>query len=848
MLMKPMIKAYFAAVLMASFVMASLLAASFLLVGCGSSTCNSQYADCPSFTSSSSSGSSSSGSGSGSSGSGSSSGSSSSANAGPFTVGGTVIGLTGTGLVLEDNGGDNLTISQNGAFTFATAIISGGSYQVTVLTQPSNQALPCSVSNGIGNATGNVTNIQITCGNTFTVGGSISGLQGSGLVLQDNGGNNLTVTGTGAVNFTFTTPLAGGTSYAVTILTQPSNPGQTCTVSNGSGTASGNVTGVQITCPQSGFTVGGTVVGLVNGPGDTVELMNNGGDNILVTGNNTNFIFPTLLSSGGAFDVSLFSQPTSQPQACVVIGYEGIATGNVSSIDVDCQHNDWTWIDGPNTSNAYGTASLPPPAPPARDPNAPGGRQFAASWTDHSGNKWIFGGWGLDMTGATPPNLAGLLNDLWLWSPSLQGWIPAGVPISTVSSGGVTTDTPNFLPDESTDNLGGTSPGGRWGSVTWSDTSGNIWLFGGQGNSTTGTGLLNDIWEFTPGSYDITTPAPPATPTHIGSYTETGTWTAVSGTATQDQPGAYPATPGTAGGGPGGRWGAAFATDSTDSNVWVFGGQGFDSAGNLGLLNDLWKYNIGTQTWTWMGPTNSKVSQNNGVYGTQGTPLAANAPGPGGRQAAMLWVDNAGNLWLFGGLGLDSAGTRNPGSLSGLASGTTNPDGALLNDLWKYNIATREWTWVSGGGATGLADQTGVYGTEQVSAAGNVPGSRWGSVGFVDALNNVWVIGGWGYASTTDQSTGYLNDVWQYVQSTGQWIWWKGSTDVNQSGYFPSNIPPMWDVPYVQNTPGGRFGASSWQQDAFDYFWIFGGEGVDVAGASNPLDDFLTYLPFPKPQ
>jgi len=833
MLVKPMIKPLF-------FI--ALIMASAVLVGCGGKGCNPSLSSvCANASSSSSSG----------SGTGSGTGAGPGAvSSGPFTIGGNVIGLTGTGLVLEDNGGDDLTINQSGAFTFKVLITGGGNYTVTVKTQPANQALPCSVTNATGTAKANVTDVQVTCGNTFTVAGTVSGLQGSGLVLQDNGGDNLSVGGTGNVNFTFATPLAGGASYAVTILTQPSNPGQTCSVSNGSGTATGNVTTVQVTCPQTGFTIGGSLVGLVNGTGDTVELMNNGGDNILVTGNNTNFIFPTLVTAGGAYDISIFAQPTSQTQPCVIIGYEGVANFNISNTIIDCQHNDWTWIDAPNTANNFGTASLPPATPPSHDTNVPGGRQFAASWTDSGGNMWLYGGWGLEVSGKTPPDLPGLLDDLWLYSPSSNGWIPAGVPINSATVSGVTTDQADLTIDQNTGEPSGFNPGGRWGSVSWSDGAGNLYLFGGQCScGPVATGLMNDLWKFTPSGYDITTPPPPATPTHIGSYTETGTWTnpGAAGAANYGTQGVTAAS-----NLPGARWGAAFTTDPSKTTVWVFGGQGLDSGGsggNLGLLNDLWKYTIsgpGAGQWTWMGPTNSNVGQNNGVYGTQGTAAATNAPG--GRQQAMLWVDGSGDVWLFGGLGLDSAGTRNPGSLNGLGNGTTTPDGALLNDLWKYNIGTGQWTWVSGGGATGLADQTGIYGTQQVPAAGNVPGSRWGSTGFIDASNNIWLISGWGYGSTTVKSTGYLNDVWQYIQSTGQWIWWKGSSDVNQAGSFPTDIPPSWGVPYVKNTPGGRFGAASWKQDPLFYFWIFGGEGFDAGGTSGRLSDLLTYLPFPQPQ
>src|SRR5215472_1304116 len=83
---------------------------------------------------------------------------------------------------------------------------------------------------------------------TYSVGGSVSGLSGT-VVLQDNGGDNLSVSANGS--FTFATKLAGGSAYAVTVLSQPA--GQTCAVSGGSGSVgSANVTGVGVTCTTSG--------------------------------------------------------------------------------------------------------------------------------------------------------------------------------------------------------------------------------------------------------------------------------------------------------------------------------------------------------------------------------------------------------------------------------------------------------------------------------------------------------------------------------------------------------------------------------------------------------------------
>jgi 6-phosphogluconolactonase (cycloisomerase 2 family) len=183
-----------------------------------------------------------------------------------YSIGGTVSGLTGTGLVLQDNGGDNLSVSQNGAFTFATKINSGAAYSVTVMTQPSGQT--CTVANGSGTASGNVTNVAVSCtaatAGTVTIGGTVTGLSGTGLVLQDNGGDNLTVSQNGT--FTFATALATGTAYAVTVATQPT--GQTCTVTNGTGTtASSNVTNVAVSCSAATAAVGKFAYVANNGDG-----------------------------------------------------------------------------------------------------------------------------------------------------------------------------------------------------------------------------------------------------------------------------------------------------------------------------------------------------------------------------------------------------------------------------------------------------------------------------------------------------------------------------------------------------------------------------------------------------
>jgi len=169
-----------------------------------------------------------------------------------YTVGGTVTGLTGSGLVLRNNGGDDLPVTVAGTFTFATEVGQGAAFVVTVFTQPTNPTQACVVANGSGlMGNRNITTVAVDCKNTYTVGGTVTGLTGSGLILQNNGGNDLAVPASGA--FAFPTGLVTAATYAVSVKTQPSSPTQSCVVTNGTGViAAANVTNVSVECAGAG--------------------------------------------------------------------------------------------------------------------------------------------------------------------------------------------------------------------------------------------------------------------------------------------------------------------------------------------------------------------------------------------------------------------------------------------------------------------------------------------------------------------------------------------------------------------------------------------------------------------
>jgi len=157
-----------------------------------------------------------------------------------YTISGTVVGmLSGQSVTLQNNSGDNLTVSDNTSFSFTTEVASGATYLVTILTQPTGQTCTPNLNSGV--VSDNVSDVSIICSYTvYSVSGSVSGLSGT-IVLQNNYGNDQTLTSDGSFSFR----VASSAKYNVRVKTQPNGK---CTVSNGSGTVSADVDNVSVGC------------------------------------------------------------------------------------------------------------------------------------------------------------------------------------------------------------------------------------------------------------------------------------------------------------------------------------------------------------------------------------------------------------------------------------------------------------------------------------------------------------------------------------------------------------------------------------------------------------------------
>jgi N-acetylneuraminic acid mutarotase len=423
-----------------------------------------------------------------------------------------------------------------------------------------------------------------------------------------------------------------------------------------------------------------------------------------------------------------------------------------------------------NASGVYGTRGT------AAANNTPGARRQPIAWTDASGNFWLFGG-------NSAGNVA-MLNDLWEYSPSAGQWVwQAGSDVVGAAASYGSQGAPAASND----------PGAREGSASWTDVAGNLWLFGGDNLAAQKWQEFNDLWSYNPA---------------------TAQWTWVGGSSTAANAGSYGSLGVPAAGNlPPARTDAISWVDSAGV-FWMFGGAQLKSDGSyLAVFNDLWSYNPATGLWTWVGGASTPDAT--GVYGTQGTAAASNIPGA--RMGGSVWQDGSGNVWLFGGLGLGSAGLTQE-----------------FSDLWKYSPVSGQWTWI--GGSAGV-NAAGVYGTQRASTAGSGPGARASAVSWKDQSGNFWLFGGYGYAQVGN--AGNLNDLWEYDLGAGVWTWIGGSSSIAA----PANYG-IQGAPSISNVPGAREQAVGWA-DSSGTLWLFGGFGFDSSGVEGDLNDLWSFTQSP---
>jgi|GEM_PF-962606 len=283
--------------------------------------------------------------------------------------------------------------------------------------------------------------------------------------------------------------------------------------------------------------------------------------------------------------------------------------------------NQWTWVNGPNTT---GQAPVAPSKGVAATTNNPGALSSPIFWRDADNNFWLYGGW----------NGSASYNRLWKYDPAANTW--------TWVSGDNTTNANGVYGTAGTP---GGQPGARNNGTGWADLSGNFWIFGGGGRDATSSSdvILGDLWRYSPSANQWTWMKGPKTGGSAAVYGTRGV-----GAATND---------------PGSRAGVRSWVDIY-GNGWIY--SGISSAGTYG---DAWKYDAVADQWIWMKGTD--LLNQKPVFGTLTLPGANNRPGGSGSD--VVWTDRTGNFWTFGGWGWNTNGQYNLNTIWRLAPAPTSP-------------------------------------------------------------------------------------------------------------------------------------------------------------------------------
>lgn len=316
------------------------------------------------------------------------------------------------------------------------------------------------------------------------------------------------------------------------------------------------------------------------------------------------------------------------------------------------------------------------------------------------------------------------------------------------------------------------NPGARQGAMNWRGVDGSLWMFGGYGYGVTISNpprWLNDLWQ-----YDRTL----------------GRWIWRSGSTVHSAAGVHGVMGvESADSTPGARHTSTTWTDD-QGHLWLFGGYGPNGV----RLNDLWRYNTITGLWTWM--KGASTAWQAGVYSGPPESLV-----PSGRHGATGWFTDDGSLWLFGGL----------------------TDSGYQHDLWRYSIATGNWSLMRGSSA---ANGNGIH---TGPADTLTPGSRRDATGWVAQDGSLWLFAGLGLASA-GPALGDLDDLWSFSPATNLWTWISGSSTHGAPGVYAAHG--------ATGSPRSRSAGSGWTT-VDGKFWLVGG----FINANPALNDVWIYDP-----
>lgn len=167
-----------------------------------------------------------------------------------YIVGGMASGLSNGNSVILSLDTEDLVVDDNDVFLFLNPLADESNYSVSILSQPTVPNQTCELVNPTGTIVGDdIDNIEVNCTtNQYTIGGFVTGLHsGNNLMIQNNGGDDITISSDGDFDFIGTIEDLQG--YNVSILNQPTNPIQHCSLSSNTGNVAGSdVTSIAIVC------------------------------------------------------------------------------------------------------------------------------------------------------------------------------------------------------------------------------------------------------------------------------------------------------------------------------------------------------------------------------------------------------------------------------------------------------------------------------------------------------------------------------------------------------------------------------------------------------------------------